>query len=248
MTFSDETLMAYADGELDPETCRRIEAAMSSDAEIARKIADYRALRAEVSAAFAGVIDEQIPPRLIDAASNAPAGPPPGVADLVARREAKAQSRRWTWREWTSIAASLVLGVLLSRTLMQSSDTEALIAVDGTVVGRSTLSQELSNQVGPSTEPDSQVHIALSYRAQSGEYCRAFTIRAPHAISGIACREDAGWQVRALARSGGDAQEEGYRMAGTPLPTIIVQTVDATMDGEALDPEEEAAVQKRGWR
>ena len=64
MRFSDETLMAYADGELDPQERAAIEEAMRDDPAIANAVANHRALRADVAAAFAGILDEPVPARL----------------------------------------------------------------------------------------------------------------------------------------------------------------------------------------
>jgi len=54
--FSDETLMAYADGALDAETARRVAEAAARDAAVARRIALFRdtgALLAQARAARA---------------------------------------------------------------------------------------------------------------------------------------------------------------------------------------------------
>src|SRR5262245_21219445 len=64
MKFSPETLMAYADGELDAETRRAIEAEMAVDPQVAQEVERHRAMRAEVGGAFAGVLDEPVPDRL----------------------------------------------------------------------------------------------------------------------------------------------------------------------------------------
>ena len=105
MKFSQDTLMAYADGELDRETRRAIEAEMAIDPQVAREVERQRALRADVGAAFAGVLDEQVPDRLLRATTKS---------------KPAAQRRQWAWPEWTSIAASLVIGVLAGRAMLQS--------------------------------------------------------------------------------------------------------------------------------
>ncbi len=113
MQFSDETLMAYADDEVDADLRRQIEAAMALDPSIAERIAKHRNLRVDLGAAFNGVLDEPIPDRLLDAADSSPTAAT--VTNLNAARAAKqraAHPRRWSWVEWTSIAASLVIGIL----------------------------------------------------------------------------------------------------------------------------------------
>ena len=57
MKFSQEDLMAYADGELDAETRAAVEAAMAEDPSIAAEVARHRALRDRVHGAFAGTLE-----------------------------------------------------------------------------------------------------------------------------------------------------------------------------------------------
>jgi len=64
MKFSEETLMAYADNELDSQTRSAVEAAMATDPEIARRIAQHKALRGRLKATFDEVLDEPPPQRV----------------------------------------------------------------------------------------------------------------------------------------------------------------------------------------
>lgn len=50
MSYSEDTLIAYADGELDAPTRRAIELAILQDANVARRVAQHRALRAALFA------------------------------------------------------------------------------------------------------------------------------------------------------------------------------------------------------
>jgi len=234
MKFSQETLMAYADGELDGETRRAIEAEMAVDPQVAREVERQRALRTDVGAAFAGVVDEQIPDRLLRAAKQS---------------QATSQPRRWSWPEWTSIAASLVIGVVAGRAILQSPGAkDGIIAtgVEGNIVASGELAQALSEQL--SSEDGSGVDIGLTFRSKSGEYCRTFGTRVGMDVVGFACRDADAWRIDMLSttkppESGGD-----YRMASTQLPAPIVQAIAARMQGEALDADQEAIARQRRWR
>jgi hypothetical protein len=77
MTFSDDILMAYADGELDLKTRAQVEDAMAADPGVAGRVAAHRALRNTVRAGFDTVLEETVPDRLVAAAranSRAPLG------------------------------------------------------------------------------------------------------------------------------------------------------------------------------
>ena len=74
MTFPDEVLMAYADDELDARARAAVEAAMAADPEIARRIAQHKALRSRVHSAFDKILDEPVPARLLQVVRSEPSG------------------------------------------------------------------------------------------------------------------------------------------------------------------------------
>lgn len=247
MQFSDETLMAYADGEVDAETCRQIEAAMAIDPTLSERVAKHRSLRMDLGNAFGGVLDEPVPSRLLDAANSTPAPTRSAtVSDLRAARAAKSgakQSRTWSWPEWTAIAASLIIGVLAGRSALQPAQSEMFATTAGGIVATGELSAALNDQPGGTTK-DAAVQIGLSFRSKTGNYCRSF---ATGSAAGFACREDAQWKVRALNENGTQTAGSEYRMAGSELPPAILTAIDDVMEGEALDREQEQAARERGW-
>lgn len=247
MQFSDETLMAYADGELDADTRRQIEAAMAHDPTIAERIAKHRALRADLGAAFGGVLDEPVPAHLLEAANAPPKSTRPAtVTDLNAVRAAKSggtRSRTWSWPEWTAIAASLLIGVFAGRSALQPGQSDLLVATHGGIIAIGELSAALDDQLS-GTQTDSDVRIGLSFQSKGGNYCRSFTAGA---TAGFACREGTDWWVHAMSENEKPAAGGDYRMAGTELPPAILTAIDGVMAGEALDQEQERAARERDW-
>jgi hypothetical protein len=237
MKFSQETLMAYADGELDVETRRAIEAEMAVDPQVAQEVEKHRALRADVGKAFAGVLTEQVPDRLLRTATKAQAA-----------KTGSMPRRQWSWPEWTSIAASLVIGVFAGRAMLQPDRASAIIAsgIDGHVIASGALAQALSDQL--SSEDGSAVDIGLSFRTKSGEYCRTFAARASNPVVGFACRDAEVWRIDMLSTGPGAESGGDYRMASTQLPAPIVQAIADRMQGEALDADEEAIARQHRWR
>ena len=132
MTVSDETLMAYADGEVDTATRAIVEAAMRDDPEVRRRVAHHRALREAVKGAFAAVIDEPVPQRLIAAARGAPAG---SVVDLaVARNAAAVKASRGSRWQPAAMAASLLLGLALGYLGWRGSNSLVRVSASGELV------------------------------------------------------------------------------------------------------------------
>jgi len=76
MNLSDETLMAYADGELDDATRQQIREAINRDPEIARRVASHQALRDSLRSSFEPVLAEAVPDRLLAAARSRRLGDP----------------------------------------------------------------------------------------------------------------------------------------------------------------------------
>lgn len=246
MQFPDEVLMAYADDEVDADLRRQIEAAMALDPSLAERVAQHRRLRLDLGTAFDGVLDERIPDRLLDATASSP-GRPATVTDLNAVRTAKeraAHPRRWSWVEWTSIAASLVIGILAGRTALQPANSDLFATSAGGIIARAELAAALTDQVGEAGK-DANVRIGLTFRATSGEYCRTFVTTS---TAGFACREPNAWKIRALSDGVDTAKDGEYRMAGTDLPPAILAAVEQSMTGEALDLEQEQAARSRDWQ
>jgi hypothetical protein len=233
MTYSDDTLMAYADGELDPAERTAIEQAMRTDPAIAAAVDRHRALRADVAAAFAGILDEPVPARL------QPPAPAP-VHSLDAAREKRAERRRWSWPEWGALAATLVVGVLAGK--MVPGGGPAIAGNGNQVVARGDLASALDRQVGG--KGDGTVKVGVSFAARDGAYCRGFVMGTS---AGLACREGNQWRIPVLAEGEREAAG-GYRQAGSALPPAVLDAIDARIADKPLDAAGEEAARSRGWQ
>lgn len=241
MTFSDETLMAYVDGELDEPTRAAVDTALAADPELARRVAQHQALRARLRSAFDRVLDEPPPERLLATASGA--GPAARTGKVLALR--RAVTPRWSWPQLGALAASLLLGVLLGPWLLHGS--APLIERDGTLLAGGALERALSQQLASAQAGTAPVQIGVSFRAHGGDYCRTFVLRKGAGLAGLACHEHGAWRLEALAASEPTSAAAGYRTAASALPPAIAGTLDALIAGEPLDARAEAAARARGW-
>jgi hypothetical protein len=232
MTYSDDTLMAYADGELDPAERAAIEQAMRTDPAIAAAVERHRALRADVAAAFAGILDEPVPARL---------QPPAPVVSLAVEREKR---RRWSWPEWGALAATLVVGVLAGRIVPGGGP--AIAGNGNEVVARGELASALDRQVGGKVggKDRGAVQVGVSFAARDGAYCRGFVMGSS---AGLACREGGQWRIPVLAEAEQTAAG-GYRQAGSALPPAVLDAIDARIADKPLDAAGEEAARARGWQ
>ncbi|MES3021175.1 MAG: hypothetical protein V4857_06270 [Pseudomonadota bacterium] len=248
--FSDDTLMAYADGELDAATRAAIEQAMRADPAVAARVGQHRALRADVFGAFAGALKEPVPQGLQGMLRTGT------VVQLDAVRSARAQAagqpapaprRRWSWPEWGALAATLVIGVLAGSMGIGSTTGEpqlaALDAKAGTLMAQGKLAAALSNQLSGAPPAGGEVRIGLTFAAKDGNYCRSFALSG---TAGLACHGEAGWSIPVLTEAGGDAPG-AYRRAGVAMPGPVLEAIDARIEGQSLDAAAEHAAQQQGW-
>ena len=244
MTFSEETLMAYADNELDAQTRTAVEAAMAVDPEIARRVAQHKALRGKLRLAFDNVIDEPTPQRLVNAARGAPNVRREGNVIPLRR---KAPQRRGV-PLWASIAASLAIGVIIGQAMLHGSGSTNVTSRDGQLLASGELAHALSAQLASAQTDQNPVQIGVSFKSKAGDYCRTFTVHESTTLAGLACRQHDDWRVQILAQSTPPAQGGGaYRQAGSEIPKSVLQSVDDNIAGDPLDAHAEAAARDKNW-
>jgi len=272
MTISEETLMAFADGELDAAGRAAVEAAMREDPEVAKRVARHRALRNRLQVAFAEELAEPVPQRLLSAVRDSSAVKASNVVNLREARAASARAAkarvagqragaqqtedRTSWRQLGSIAAGVLLGLGIGYFSWRQGEAPIERGASGALVANGQLAAALSGQLAAEQAGGSAVHINVSYLAKSGEYCRSFTLAragaTSAATSGVACKDGQQWQIQALVQgtpvqaapeSGGD-----YRTAATAVPPVILKLIEGQIQGEPLDAAGESAVRRRGWQ
>jgi anti-sigma factor RsiW len=272
MTIADETLMAYADGELEPAQRAEVEAAIAADPQLAARVEQHRALRRKLNAAYDPILLETVPDALVASVRNTSAGAAgtaandraATVTDLrrvrAARaaeaKEAAASARRaetprkpWTWFEWGAMAASVAAGAVIAHLAMKSPDASRIGTERGQLVAQADLSQALTTQLASDQPGNAPVQIGVSFKSKSGDTCRTFTVRERSVLSGLACREGNAWQVQVLANVPANANGQGgYKPAGASMPSAVLTAVEQQIDGDPLDSVGEAAARARGWR
>lgn len=248
MTPSDETLMAYVDGELDAQARVEVEAAMLANPDIAARVARQQALRKRVRLAFERVVEEPVPDRLLAAA--AAAATPLRTGNVVPLR--RKQPPKWSWREWSSMAACLATGVVLTLLVGRYSNIEPIKSRAGSLLASGALAQALSEQLASNQAAATAVpvHIGVSFRDKNGNFCRTFALRDSSPLAGLACRSGDRWRLEVLARAADDpdSRAANYRPAASSLSQPILQAVQDRIAGEPLDARAEAAAKDSGWQ
>ena len=262
--LDEETLMAYADGELDPRRAAEVEALLAEDAEARATVQMFRDSAASLRAPFDRVLREPVPERLLAALDRPPAGK---VRDIrLARRGVL--SRLLPQAAWARAAAVALLvgagagylsahwGPRLPEPAAPLAAVDPLLneALETTASGTAFVRRERESGVERDIVP------LLTFRDAGARYCREFESAlkgqgAPRVNYGVACREDGVWQPRAVMAGpliapslrGEPAERSEYVPAmggeGAGFDTVIRQLM---VDGP-LKPDEEAALIGRGW-
>lgn len=226
-----ETLIAFADGELNEAERAEVKRALDADPSLRAQLESQQRLRAAISAAFDPIAQAPAPARLA-AAVQAPSN----IVSMAPRR------RRWSVREWGAMAASLAAGLIIGVGVLRpqaviSSDDAAFLAAG-------PLRQALDAQLASDT--DRPVRIGLTYRNRNGAVCRTFAMETAQ-IQGLACRAASQWRLQIVTRD--SARQNGdMRTAATPIDPAILQAAQATMSGDVFDAAAERQARDAHWR
>ena len=233
--FSDQELMAYADGELPADQALRIRTQALDDAQLRERIAAFKATGRDLSRLF----DAQLKAPLPAALQSLLAEPPSASGRVLPLRPPPA--RRWT-HSLTALAASLILtlGFLLWRGLPPAGpDSPAFLQ---TAAFSAVLERTPSGEPVVLLEAGENYEIlpTASLRGSQG-YCRRFThTQLPQGETGtaLACRDGgAVWRVQ---------QELGTEWAARP-DNEYRPAAGAGASEAVLSPAEERRLIESAW-
>jgi hypothetical protein len=237
MNITDETLAAYADGELDRSEAAQVAAAVAADPALAAKIDAHHALKARLAAHYAPLAEQAVPPHLATLLSGAQHKDKQDSGEVISFAAARQKRglvpvlRRWGPIAGPALAASLVLVVLQPW-------------AGGSPEGYAdpVLAAALDTQLAATQPAGAKTRILISFEREGGGLCRAWR---GETEGGIACRDDTGWKVEQQFALGG-AQSSEFRQAGSE--TDLLAAAQDMAAGGALDAAQEQAARGRNWQ
>lgn len=248
LPISDETLMAYVDGELDAQQAMHIEIAMQKDAQLAARVAMHRALRSQLQSELSSVLAEPVPDRLLNVLQARTVSNVIGLDD-ARQRKTIAAKHSWGTREWAAMAASLVVGVALGIYALNFNSSSLVIARGSEMLAQGKLANALTSQLASNAAQvnNQSIQMGISFRNHAGEYCRSFAVHDGNALAGLACKQQDSWRVQMLTQASSSNTTE-FRQAGSTMPAAVLAQIEQQIDGEPLDADAEAAAQRAGWK
>jgi len=254
MTFSDDLLIGYINGELAEPARAAVERAMRADPVLAARIAHHRAelqLKGNTRNGRIGRIG--VSANGHDGNGHArPSAPPCGakVVQLNSLRPGRTVPppqiaySNWCKRHWLAVGAALLAGAGLGavgwHSLAQAPGLATLDHDKGALVARGPLVAALDGQLASPGPSGSGVRIGVTFVAKDGGYCRSFVV---DTTAGLACLKDGRWTIPVLAQ---DAAGAAW-VDGSQPPPAVREAIDARIAGVVLDPVAERAAQERGW-
>ena len=265
MTYRDEMLSAYIDGELPEAEADALRADMGKDPALKERVDRLRRANDAVREAYSGVENEPLPDAVLELFNKAPSNVArfPGEAqDARAPQVPAGVLQRFAAMQWpTALAASLALvigfgvGQLGGAPGTPSGAPGSAMQVAGIIAGDSPVSAILD------TGASAQMHMAsadngvtvepvLSMQRADGVFCREYFISdATSRFHNVACKEDGQWAVKFAVNIPTAADTgAGFETASAQSNALAADYVDRVIAGDALDADAEQNAINSGWR
>lgn len=250
--ISDETLMMFADGTLDDAAMDEMVRAIEANPALEQRLAAFLGTRDALKGAFATVMNEKPPERLVAAIMGGQAGQGATVLPFQPRagQPQPPPQRKAGWvplamaAGLAGFAAGLAGFLAGQNAAMPGTAVAALAGAHGPGLAALAAARD-----GDSVAfgADLAGSITGSYRMGNQRICRTLSVahaRSGSAAEGVACQNGAGWRIElALPRDGGS---QVFRPAtGTgPIDALL----EAGGAGSALPASEVEALIGRQWR
>lgn len=241
MTISVETLMAYIDGELAVDEARRVETEIGARPDLKAYVDQQLMLRQAVSRSFDSIVEAPLPERLLAVASR----PPSFIWRMTHILQAMKARRALIWSGIP--AAALACGVAIGVIVTAHSGADIMLT-NGRLMARGALSTALNSELSGQTLKTAKAEIGITFRNKNGRYCRTFRTGGTVSFAGVACHENDGWHIAALARPNKEEDTGGtYALAGSTMPDAVRSAVRGMIVGSPLDAAGEEKARSEGW-
>jgi hypothetical protein len=239
--ISDETLMAYGDGELNPEQAEAVRTALERQPALRTRLERLQSIDEQLRAAFAPEVD--LPDRFADLLRGAPTASVVRFAD-----------RRKFWAGWLPAGAAMAASVagLIAGSVLTSGTAVWLRRVDDGIGLTSAVETVVTHTPSGKVALADGFNVApiLSFVSADGRMCREVHLNDTKMAARIVACKDAGadeWCIEAFARMPLPGPPTSYHAAGAAKDPVIDAAYVRLGAKSTLDPEAESAAIARGW-
>ena len=238
-TPSDEMLMAYADGELDSDSAEAVARAAANNSQVAARIQAFRASRQAAREAFADVLTETPPVRLLATLRTgaSPMGDGATVVTLPPRRRLP--------MTMLPLAAAVVLAAALGISLTGRNLDELVQQTDANAIAEQLPDLMTGSEVEVTLGEGRAVLRVLGAYRIAGGLCRSFALTSDRTVSsGVGCDKGAGWSVEGMIAEG--PPDDSFAPASDRATAAVEQLLDGLGAEGPLGRDEEAALAAAG--
>jgi anti-sigma factor RsiW len=264
--LSDETLMAYADGQLDAAERARVQKLIAADSEANARLEVFQATGQDLASVFNEHMKSPLPEKLARLALYAQPLPVEtkrsslgGFADALRNLVRPAHTFGLAAASAAILFAGIGVGWLLHGAGEGGSPMSELVQVesDGRTVARGPLNVALNSLpsgretlVPFAAGKVLRMAVKLSFRNHAQDYCRQYEagLAGSENYGGIACHSNGQWDIKLQAQLA-PAQPSAARTApaGSKSPALEGAVI-SWIDGDALDRQDEDALILKGWK
>ena len=245
--FDDETLMAFADGELDDATAAAVEEAIGRDGELLARVEMFRETRARARSELKPASESAVPAaleasvrKMIDASRAAATDSSSGTVlsiDAARRKRSPTWGGTWQLPLAASLAAAIAAGVV-GYSLGSGGEPPAQQLVNASRTGIEEALQTVESGEERPLPGDSRVRMVASFRDGNETLCREYEVypAGGNPLLAVSCREGETWDLRFAVANPADAG--GYAPASST--DALEAYLAAIGGGPSLSKEEEA--------
>jgi hypothetical protein len=243
----DELLSALLDGVLSPEEAAQLEHRLEREPKLLARFEALERANTKVRDAYAGVVDEPLPQKLVDLLAT--------EKDNVVPLAARQPRERRSFVSPTALAASIALaiGVGLGIALApgrQAPDAIELAAAGGAVAPGTALFELLEGVPSAESRELSAGVTAVpvvTFGTADGGYCREVDVASTAGTTQmLACRRDGAWRLAHTSYVASATTDGVFRPASGASPAIDA-AIEELIDGAPLDAAAERELLGRGW-
>lgn len=239
MNTTDELLSAFLDSELPEAQMQALRDRLREDPELAERLAALASADDQLLKHYSAIDERPLPTAVTEMLSD------PEPAPVVALPWWRKVRHGLHQQVGLAVAAVLVLGFGIAQ----------LIPFPGSGQGADWEAVAEALEATPSGEPrvlpdDGRILPRLTFVNRDGQYCRQYRLeRDGSASENIACRDGADRQdwTNVASRNVAMTQSNGTYQTATG-GSVLDDTLDRMMQGEAVDPSQERQLIARNWK